>query len=71
VNENGIPDECEDLCPEDIFEDGIVNTADLLILLGNWGPCPPEGPCPGDIDGSGAVGTADLLMLLAAWGPCP
>jgi hypothetical protein len=71
VNENGIPDECEDLCPEDIYEDGVVDTVDLLILLGNWGPCPPEGPCPGDVDGSGAVGTADLLMLLAAWGPCP
>ena len=71
VNENGIPDECEDLCPADIFEDGVVNTVDLLILLANWGPCPPEEPCPGDIDESGAVDVADLLALLAAWGPCP
>lgn len=71
VNENGIPDECEDLCPEDIFEDGVVNTVDLLILLGNWGPCPPEGPCSGDVDGSGSVDVVDLLALLGAWGPCP
>ncbi|MDY7108929.1 MAG: PQQ-dependent sugar dehydrogenase [Planctomycetota bacterium] len=51
--------------PGDLDADGVVGTADLLALLGNWGPC--EG-CPADIDGDGVVGTADLLTLLANWG---
>jgi hypothetical protein len=53
-------------CPEDINGDEVVNTEDLLILLGNWGNAGD-----GDIDGNGVVNTADLLMLLAAWGECP
>jgi hypothetical protein len=53
-------------CPEDINGDGVVNTEDLLILLGNWG-----GSGDGDIDSNGVVNTADLLALLAAWGECP
>ena len=47
--------------------DGSVGIADLLILLGGWGACPPP-PCPADLDGDGSVGIADLLLLLAAWG---
>jgi len=53
-------------CPEDINGDGVVNTEDLLILLGNWG-----NGGDGDIDDNGVVNTADLLLLLAAWGDCP
>jgi hypothetical protein len=64
VNGNGVPDECE--CPADVNGDYDVNTADLLILLGNWGSAGA-----GDIDADGAVDTADLLLLLAAWGACP
>ncbi|MDY7109162.1 MAG: C1 family peptidase [Planctomycetota bacterium] len=51
--------------PEDINGDGTVNTADLLLLLAAWGPCPD---CPEDINGDGTVNTEDLLLLLAAWG---
>jgi hypothetical protein len=43
---------------------GVVDVADLLELLGDWGPC---GDCPTDLDGNGAVDVADLLELLAAW----
>ncbi|MDY7109152.1 MAG: C25 family cysteine peptidase, partial [Planctomycetota bacterium] len=53
-------------CPEDLNGDGVVNTADLLILLENWGTAGD-----GDIDGDGEVDTADLLALLSAWGNCP
>jgi len=53
-------------CPEDINEDGTVNTEDLLLLLANWG-----NSGDGDIDNNGVVNTADLLLLLAAWGECP
>jgi hypothetical protein len=52
-------------CPADFDDDGDVDTADLLYLLGAWGT--PEG----DVDGDGDTDTADLLYLLAAWGECP
>ncbi len=53
----------------DIDGDGVVGVADLLILLGSWGPCPdlPE-TCPADLDLDGNVGVADLLILLGNWG---
>ncbi|MDY7109707.1 MAG: hypothetical protein SYC29_13815 [Planctomycetota bacterium] len=56
-------------CPEDIDGDGLVNTADLLVLLGDWG-C--EGPdCDGDVNADQRTDTEDLLLLLGAWGECP
>ena len=48
----------------DFNGDGLVNVADLLILLGAWGAC--EG-CPEDLNGDGVVDTADLLELLGLW----
>jgi hypothetical protein len=51
--------------PEDVNQDGTVDTDDLLILLGTWGDC---NDCPADINGDGTVDTNDLLALLAAWG---
>ncbi len=55
-------------CPTDLDGDGQVGIGDLLILLAQWGPCPPI--CLGDINGDGVVNVPDLLTLLAAWGPC-
>jgi hypothetical protein len=52
-------------CPADFDGNGVVNTADLLFLLGAWGT--PDG----DVDGDNDTDTSDLLALLAAWGPCP
>jgi len=54
-------------CPGDINDDRVVNTADLLTLLGKWG----QPNSPADVDGDGDVDTSDLLILLAAWGACP
>jgi hypothetical protein len=51
-------------CPADLNADGVVNTTDLLFLLGNWGTC------AGDVDGDGNTNTTDLLALLGAWGEC-
>ncbi|MEO0403907.1 MAG: hypothetical protein AAF193_03455, partial [Bacteroidota bacterium] len=45
----------------DLNGDGIVNTADLLALLGEFGCI---GCTIGDIDGDGVVGMGDLLILL-------
>lgn len=56
---------CSPYCPADLNLDGLVNGADLGILLSNWG-----GPGLGDINGSGTVDGADLGSLLANWGTC-
>jgi len=66
-NGNGIPDECE--CDADLDADGSVGFTDLVLLLAEWGPCPPES-CRADLDDDGSVGFTDLIALLAAWGPC-
>ena len=57
--------EAGDDCPWDFDDNDVVNTADLLFLLGAWGTA------DGDVDGDGDTDTADLLALLAAWGECP
>ncbi len=65
-----------DTCPADINGDEIVDLTDLLILLGQWGPCPEEckpGPetCEGDVNCDCFVDVLDLLAMLGRWGPCP
>jgi len=53
-----------DLCPADLNNDGVIDTADLGILIGNFG-----GPGPlGDINGDGVVDTADLGILIGQFG---
>jgi GH18 family chitinase len=49
----------------DFNGDGLVDGADLSILLSAWGGDVPEL----DIDGNGSIDGADLAGLLAAWGP--
>ncbi len=53
----------------DLNHDGVVNGADLGILLGNWGACPGKGACEPDINGDGTVDGADIGLLLGHWGP--
>jgi hypothetical protein len=55
---------CDFSIPADLDGDGLVNGADLGLLLSNWGPSDF-----GDLDGDGIVGGADLGLLLAAWAP--
>ncbi len=57
-------------CLPDLNGDGVVNGADLGLLLSAWGNCTIGFPCPADLDGDGLVGGADLGLLLAAWGGC-
>lgn len=61
---------CAAACPPDINADGVVDATDLAILLGNWGPVPPNDPIA-DLNHDGVVGPADLATVLGAWGPCP
>jgi hypothetical protein len=50
--------------PGDLNDDGLVDGADLTIMLASWGPCPG---CVADLNGDGVVDGADLAMLLADW----
>ena len=66
-NSDGTPDGCAALpCPADFNPDGLVDAADLGLLLAAWGL---DGDT--DITGDGTTDAADLGMLLSAWGPCP
>lgn len=54
----------------DLDGDGVVDGADLGLLLGAWGPCPLGGaliPCEADLTGDGTVDGADLGVLLGGW----
>ncbi|MDZ4756323.1 MAG: M12 family metallo-peptidase [Phycisphaerae bacterium] len=59
-NGNLVPDACEGVIG-DLTQDGVVNGADLAILLGAWG-----GP-GGDLNGDGVTDAQDLAILLGAW----
>jgi glucose/arabinose dehydrogenase len=68
-----VPLEGDAPCPPDgivgdLNGDGVVNGADLGILLGSWGPCPGKGPCVADLDGDGQVAGSDLAIMLGNWG---
>jgi hypothetical protein len=54
--------------PGDLNNDGVVDGADLLILLSQWGKCDDPDDCPADLNGDGTVDGADLLILLSNWG---
>ena len=71
---NLVPDCCEagdpcGLCPADITDNGVVDAADLGILLAVWNTDGKTIPAA-DINGDGTVNAADLGILLGAWGSC-
>lgn len=55
-------------CPPnpDLNGDGVVNGADLGLMLTSWGT--QGSGVPADLNGDGVVGGADLGILLTAWG---
>ena len=58
-------------CPADIAPptgDGLVNVADLLLVINSWGSCPG---CHADINHDNIVNVADLLAVINTWGVCP
>ena len=57
-------------CDGELTFDSFVGPADLAIILGNWGPVPPNDPIA-DLNDDGIVGPADLAIVLGNWGPCP
>ncbi len=50
--------------PADLNCDGVVDGADLGLLLNAWGKC---AGCPADLNGDGVIDGADLGILLQAW----
>ena len=50
------------LCPQDLNGDGVVDTADLGILIGSFGMSGL-----GDINGDGVIDTADLGILIGGF----
>ena len=56
-------------CPADVTLDGVVDSADLGVILSGWGAC-PAGSCLADVNRDGAVDSADLGIVLSAWGGC-
>lgn len=53
-------------CPADLNGDGMVDGADLGLLIAAWDATSGAA----DINGDGVVDGADLGLLIAAWGPC-
>jgi outer membrane protein assembly factor BamB len=54
-------------CPPDVDGNGVVDSADLILVLAAWGVCDD---CPEDVNGDDVVDTEDLLAVIAGWGPC-
>lgn len=52
----------------DLNSDGVVDAADLAILLGAWGRCLDCTTCSADLNDDCVVNAADLAILLGAWG---
>ena len=55
-------------CTGDLTADGIVNGADLGVMLSAWGGC--TGGCAADLNRDGVVNGADLGVMLSTWGTC-
>ncbi len=59
-------------CTGDIVANGIVNGADLGVLLSYWGPRTSDPfSVASDINGDGIINGGDLGLVLSNWGPCP
>jgi formylglycine-generating enzyme required for sulfatase activity len=56
-------------CPGDITGNGMVNGADLGLVLAAWGSDGSDEP-GSDINADGLVNGADLAFVIGAFGPC-
>ena len=54
-------------CPADLNFDGMVDSADMGLMLGDWG----DTHSLADLNHDGTVDAADLGMLLGSWDRCP
>ena len=61
---------CAAKCPTDLVSDGVINAADMAIVLNFWGTDGSQFRGV-DINADGIVSGSDLAAVLNAWGPCP
>ena len=59
---------CE--CHGDVTNDGVVNAADLSLVLARWGTA-VNAFGEADATHDGVINAADVSMVLAMWGTCP
>jgi hypothetical protein len=64
--------DCEFDFAGDANDDDVVNIADLMIVITQWGVCPDSAsPCTGDVaphpDGDGIVNINDVLEVIRNW----
>jgi len=64
------PKGCSAPCPADLVDDGVVNAADMAVVLNFWGTNGSQFPGV-DLNSDGVVNAADLSQLLNSWGACP
>lgn len=64
------PKGCSAPCPADLVSDGVVNAADMAVVLNFWGTSGSQFPGV-DLNSDGIVNAADLSQVLNAWGACP
>jgi hypothetical protein len=58
-------------CRADIAnDDGMIDAADLAVLLAAWGSTAQGAGPTSDLDCDGLVGASDLAILLTSWGAC-
>jgi len=55
-------------CPGDLDANGVIDGADIGLLLSSWGFCGAN--CPYDLNNDGKVNGGDLGLLLSGWGTC-
>ena len=55
------------LCEADVNGDNVVDVADILLVIANYGSC---SSCIEDMDDDGFVGIYEILTILDSWGPC-
>jgi glucose/arabinose dehydrogenase len=68
VSNDGIVWKIAPALPGDADCDGLVDVADLVLVVLNWGPCPsPPEICPGDLNDDGSVGVTDLVEVIINW----
>ncbi|MDG2423773.1 MAG: M14 family zinc carboxypeptidase [Phycisphaerales bacterium] len=53
-------------CVADVVPNGVVDVADVLAILAEFGNANADF----DLDGSGFVDVADILIVIASWGDC-
>lgn len=68
LGNNSIGFDCDDPSSPDLNGDGIVDGADLTIVLANWGSCQAGEHCQADVTGDFLVDGFDLTVVLGNWG---